>query len=62
MAGDRITVGEAQKLLGVSKKKIAALIESGELPAEPDPLDRRFKLVKRSDVEALQAKSLKRAA
>jgi hypothetical protein len=52
------TVGDAMRLLGTSKRKIALLIAEGVLPAVVDPLDKRFKQVKRSDVEALLARSL----
>jgi hypothetical protein len=41
----------------VGTRKIAALIASGALPTQPDPLDERVKLIKRSDVEALAARS-----
>jgi excisionase family DNA binding protein len=56
MTTDLMTIGEAQHRLGVSKKKIAQLIRDGELVTLPNPLDRRIKLVKRSDVEALAAR------
>lgn len=49
-----ITVAEARDLLGVSKRKIAQLIDEGVLPAEPNVLDKRSKVVKRSDVEELK--------
>ncbi|MBF6590688.1 MAG: helix-turn-helix domain-containing protein [Ktedonobacterales bacterium] len=52
-----MTVTEAQHALGVSKAKIARLIAEGTLHAEPDPLDKRFKLVSRAEVEALKARS-----
>ena len=48
-----ITVSEARRILGISANKMSALIGSGTLPYEQDPLDRRVKLVKRSDVENL---------
>lgn len=48
-----IKVTEAQKLLGVSKKKMASLLAEGTLPYTLDPLDKRVKLVNRSDVEQL---------
>jgi hypothetical protein len=51
-----ITVAEARDLLGVSKKKIAQMIEAGTLVAEENPLDKRSKIVKRVDVEALRRK------
>jgi excisionase family DNA binding protein len=61
---DYLTVAEAQELLGVTKRKIAQLIEDGLLPTEPNPFDKRSKLIRRADVEALQAKqpAKKRAA
>ena len=49
-------VAEARKILGISANKMSALIGSGTLPFEQDPLDRRVKLVKRSDVEGLMRK------
>lgn len=51
-----MTVAEARDYLGVSKKKIAELIEEGVLPSESNPLDKRSKLVLRSAVEELKAK------
>ena len=51
-----ITVTEARRLLGISANKMSALIGSGTLPYEQDPLDRRFKLVRRVDVEGLMRK------
>jgi hypothetical protein len=57
-----ITVGEARELLGVGKRKMAALIAAGTLPTEPDPLDKRIKLVRIADVDALRARSTKKVA
>jgi hypothetical protein len=51
-----ITVTEARRLLGISANKMSALIGSGTLPYEQDPLDRRVKLVRRVDVEGLMRK------
>lgn len=48
-----ITVAEARKLLGISANKMSALISSGTLPYEQDPLDHRVKLLRRADVEGL---------
>ena len=48
-----ITVTEARKILGISANKMSALISSGTLPYEQDPLDHRVKLVRRADVEGL---------
>jgi hypothetical protein len=59
---DFMTVGDARTLLGVSTKKMAALIKSGVLATVADPLDGRVKLVRRSDVAALAARSVKGVA
>jgi hypothetical protein len=52
-----IKVAEARKLLGVSANKMAALIGSGAIPFEQDPLDHRVKLVSRKDIEKLMKRS-----
>ena len=51
-----MTVAEAQAVLGVTKRKAADLIKRGDLHAEENPFDRRSKLVRRAEVEALRAK------
>jgi len=51
-----MTVAEARDYLGVSKRKITQFIEDGTLPSEPNIFDKRSKLVRRADVEALKAK------
>lgn len=51
-----VTVAEARQILGISANKMSALIGSGALPYEQDPLDRRVKLVKRVEVEGLMRK------
>jgi hypothetical protein len=56
MSTELMTIGEAQALLRVSKKKMAQLIRDELLVTLPNPLDKRIKLVKRSDVEALAAR------
>ena len=48
-----ITLQEAEQLLEVSRYTIWRLIRDGELPAYQAPADRRRKLVRRQDVEAL---------
>jgi hypothetical protein len=53
-----VNVAEARRILGISANKMSALIGSGTLPYEQDPLDRRVKLVKRSDVEGLMRKRI----
>lgn len=59
---DLMAVSEAQKLLGVSHAKIAQLIREGTLRHFPNPLDRRVKLVSRSEVLALKPKRVDKAA
>jgi hypothetical protein len=59
---DLIKVSEARKILGISANKMAALIGSGALPHQLDPLDHRVKLVRRRDVENLIVRKKKRAA
>jgi excisionase family DNA binding protein len=51
-----LTVGQARALLGVSKRAITRLIEDGTLASEPNPFDKRSKLVRRADVLALKTK------
>lgn len=51
-----VTVAEARDMLGVTKRRIAEMIEDGTLPSEPNPFDKRSKLIKRSDVEELLRK------
>lgn len=52
---DRMTLTEARELLGISKTKIIQLVRDGKLTTEPNALDKRSKLVRRVDVEALAA-------
>jgi excisionase family DNA binding protein len=49
-----MTLTAAAEALGVSRFKISRLIRDGELQAFVSPLDRRQRLVRRSDVEALK--------
>ena len=51
---DLIRVAEARKLLGVSRIKIAELIRDGYIRHFPYPLDKRVKLVSKSEVLALR--------
>jgi hypothetical protein len=53
----KLTAGEAQKFLGCSPAKMTMLLLSGQLAYERDPLDRRAKLIKRTDLEALLRQS-----
>jgi hypothetical protein len=57
-----MTAREAQEYLEISNKKMAQLLANGKLPSEPDPLDKRVKLVRRADVERLKGQSRKNAA
>jgi predicted DNA-binding transcriptional regulator AlpA len=59
---DLMAVAEAQRLLGVSHAKIAQLIKEGTLRHFPNPLDRRVKLVSRSEVLALKPSRVDEAA
>lgn len=51
-----MTAADAQELLGITKRKMSDLIKRGDIPSEPNPFDRRSKLVRRADVERLLAK------
>lgn len=62
MSDQLINVTEAQKLLGVSKKKMASLLAEATLPYVQDPLDKRVKLVRLADVERLMELRLRKAA
>lgn len=57
-----IKVSEAQKLLGVGKKKMASLIAEGTVAFVSDPLDKRVKLVRVADVERLMEPRLRKVA
>lgn len=51
---DLIRVAEARKLLGVSRIKIAELIRDGYIRHYLYPIDKRVKLVSRSEVLSLK--------
>ena len=53
LQNELMKVMEVQRLLGVSKKKMASLLAEGTLPYTLDPLDKRVKLINRADVERL---------
>jgi biotin operon repressor len=58
-----VSLSEAAAMLGVSRVKVWRLVKAGDLVvAGVDVLDKRSKLVKRSDVEALQRRTAKKAA
>jgi Helix-turn-helix domain len=50
---EKMKLSEASKFLGVSMSKMTNLVGSGRIAVEDDPLDRRVRLVKRSDLEEL---------
>jgi hypothetical protein len=58
---DLLTTAQVRAFLRISKQKMAQLIASGELHTRPDPLDGRVKLIRRSEVDALLARSKKAA-
>ena len=49
-----VTMTEAQEILGVSRFKIWQLVKDGRLPTFQSELDRRQKLIRRSDLDALR--------
>ena len=59
-----MTAKEAQQELGISNRKMTDLLagEKPILPWVPDKLDKRIKLVRKSDVEDLRASSIKKGA
>ena len=54
MDDEFVTMREAQQILGVSKFKMWQLVRDGELTAYQSSVDRRQKLVRRADLEALR--------
>ena len=52
---DSITMKEAQERLGVSSHKMWQLVRDGILPTRPNPLDRREKLIRLTDLERLMS-------
>lgn len=48
-----ITLGEAQQRLGVSRFKVRQLVKEGKLPVFQSERDRREKLVRVRDVDAV---------
>lgn len=52
-----ISVAEARDILGVSPTRMAEMLKRGEIQSEPNPVDRRGKLIKRAEVEALARKA-----
>jgi hypothetical protein len=51
---EKMPLTQARRYLNVSFTKMTALVRSGLISYETNPLDYREKLVKRSDLEALK--------
>jgi hypothetical protein len=62
MSEQLLKVTDAQKVLGVSKKKMAALLAEGTIPYQLDALDKRVKLIRIDDVNRLMEQRLGKAA
>ena len=52
---ERVNMKEAATRLGISHAKMWQLVRNGVLHAEPNPLDRRQKLVRVADIERLRS-------
>jgi Helix-turn-helix domain len=50
---EKMKLSEARQFLGISISKMTALASSGRIAVEDDPLDRRVRLVRRSELEEL---------
>jgi len=50
-----LTVGEAARRASVSRPTLRRMIARGDLPAFVAPTDRRLRLVKAEDIDALRA-------
>lgn len=55
MENEFVTMAEAAEMLGVSKATMWRRVKSGEIEAFESQQDRRRKLVRRADIEALSA-------
>jgi hypothetical protein len=53
-----LTSGQAAEWLGTTRRTMSKLIDEGTLKAEPNPLDERYKLLRRADVVALRQRSM----
>jgi hypothetical protein len=51
---DNMTVEEVRRELGLSKVTMARLIKEQVIKVEPNPFDRRSKLIRRQDLEKLK--------
>lgn len=50
-----LTVEQARQKLGWTRNMIAKAIKEGILPAQPNPLDARIKLIRRGDIEHVRS-------
>jgi excisionase family DNA binding protein len=50
---DYVTVGEAARMLGVRKEKIARLVKQGVLTSKPSIVDARRRLIPRNQLEEI---------
>lgn len=57
-----LNVTEAAEALGVNRRTVWRLISTGQLEAITNPIDRRAKLIHKSEVERLAAFTKKGAA
>jgi len=55
MSEDFVTMREAQEILGVSNFTIWQMVKDGRLPTFRSEVDRRKKLIRRSDLDAMMA-------
>ncbi len=58
MHGEYMTIGEAAEALGVSRGTVWRRIKAGELDVFQSQADRRERLVRRADIEAMLRPSL----
>ena len=54
MDDEYVTMREAQEILGVSNFTIWQMVRDGRLPAYRSEVDRRKKLIRRADLDALR--------
>jgi len=59
---DLITATEARKILRCGPHKLKQLMDDGTLSDYSDPIDKRVRLVSRSEVEKLKASSVRAEA
>jgi hypothetical protein len=50
-----MTATEARLILGIGKAKLAEWLKNGTLPSVENPFDKRVRMVKRADVDRLNA-------